>query len=114
MRIEHIPLNGADAGGGGFFCAQGIEFDAMTIGVSTFSDQIECGSPPGTRIDDRAGKRKVEKRMNPSRFCFWQGEKSHLKAGGAACQMAPPLRIFVVVVGGVLLDPITLPCSGQA
>src|SRR5258708_28393403 len=92
MRIEHITLNGADASGDGFFCAPGIELDAMTIDVNTFSDQIECGSPPGTRIDDRAGEGKSEKRMDLSRFRLGQGKESHLKASGTARQMAPPLR----------------------
>jgi hypothetical protein len=68
MRIEYIPLNRADSAGGCLFRAPGIEFDPMTLDLSTFCDQIECGSLPGARIDYRAGKRKAEKRMNFSAF----------------------------------------------
>ena len=45
-----------------------IEFDSMKLDLTTFRDQIERGSPPGARINDRAGKRKPEKRTNLS--CF--------------------------------------------
>ena len=68
MRIEHIPLNRVDPASSCLFCAPGIEFDAMTLDLSTLCDQIECGSFTGARIDDRSGKGKAEKRMNLSRF----------------------------------------------
>jgi hypothetical protein len=35
MRIEHVPLNYVDSGGGCLFSQSGIEFDSMTLDLST-------------------------------------------------------------------------------
>ena len=107
MRIEDIPLNHADSSGRCLFRSSGIEFDAMTLDLSTFCDQIERGSLAGARIDHRAGEGKTEKRLDLSRFWLGQGKESHFKASGTACQMAPPSRIFWWW-GGSVTGPLTL------
>ena len=107
MRIEDIPLNHADSSGRCLFRSSGIEFDAMTLDLSTFCDQIERGSLAGARIDHRAGEGKTEKRLDLSRFWLGQGKESHFKASGTACQMAPPSRIFWWW-GGSVIGPLTL------